>query len=138
MGTEMICYQRLIMLVLRVMMIRSRHTSESGLQFFIWRRHSDTDSGIWYRNRHSDTDSGILIQIQAFWYRFRHLLQIQALATDSDILIQNQASWYRFTHSDTDPFFMCYIWYRIMQSNTRTCNLIQNHAICYIDMQSAT
>ena len=90
-----------------------------------------TMMAFWYRFRR-------LIQVQVFWYRFRHLLQIQALATDPGILIQIQASWYRFRHSDTDLFFMCYIWYRIMQSNTKTCNLIQNHAICYIDMQSAT
>jgi hypothetical protein len=37
------------------------------------------------------SNSGILLQIQAFCYRFRHLIQIQALATDS-------GTCYRFRH----------------------------------------
>ena len=139
MRTEMISYQLLLMYV-------SIASNDDQIQAHKWKcvpvlhtmkafwyrfRHLIQKQAFWYRFRH-------LIQVQAFWYRFRHLLQIQALATDSGILIQIQAFWYRFRHSDTDLFFMCYIWYRIMQSNTKTCNLIQNHAICYIDMQSAT
>jgi hypothetical protein len=75
---------------------------------------------ICYRFRH-------LLQIQALatdsgtCYRFRHLLQIQALAIDSGNLLQSHA-----------------ICYRVTQSATESRNLLQSHAICYRVTQSAT
>ena len=81
------------------------------------------------RFRLLDTDSGILIQIRfyfvlhlmqikASWYRFGHSKYPYA-DIESSNLIQWHAIWYIFV------FILCYIWYRIMQSDTRTCNLIQ-------------
>ena len=86
-------------------------------------------------------DSGILIQIQAFWYGYRHS------AIDS-------GTGNRFRHSATDQG-ICYrvmqtgtwscnllqshaIWYRVVQFDTGSCNLIQSHAFCYKVIQSAT
>ena len=85
-------------------------------------------------------DSGILIQIQAFWYGYRHS------AIDS-------GTGNRFRHSATDQG-ICYrvmqtgtwscnllqshaIWYRVVQFDTGSCNLIQSHAFCYRVKQSA-
>ena len=80
-----------------------------------------------YRSRHPATDSGTC-------YRFRHLLQIQALATGS-------GTCYRFRHSAIDSGNLLQshaICYRVMQSATESCNLLQSCAICYRVMQSAT
>jgi hypothetical protein len=99
--------------------------------------------GLW----HPATDSGILLQIQASCYRFRHLLQIQTLATDSGTcyrfrhLLQIQAFCYRFRQSTTESCNLLQshaICYRVMQSATELCNLLQSHAICYRVRQSAT
>ena len=99
--------------------------------------------GLW----HPATDSGILLQIQASCYRFRHLLQIQTLATDSGTcyrfrhLLQIQAFCYRFRQSTTESCNLLQshaICYRVTQSATESRNLLQSHAICYRVMQSAT
>ena len=122
------------MLVLHTMMSRLKHTK--------CLRNLVTVTGILlqiqafcYRYRHPATDPGILLQIRVCCYRFRHS------ATDSGILIQVQASCYRYRHSATDSGFLLHMQascYRFRHSATDSSNLLQGHAIWYRVIQSDT
>ena len=128
------------MLVLHTMMSRLKHTK--------CLRNLVTVTGILlqiqafcYRYRHPATDPGILLQIRVCCYRFRHS------ATDSGILIQVQASCYRYRHSATDSGFLLHMQascYRFRHSAKdsgifiKSYNLLQGHAIWYRVIQSDT